>query len=182
VQYDLTFRIGTDGRSVELTPLPDNIALVRRYPGGRDPQRLAEQWAELVPDSQLKVVDGEVWVRGLVEDHERIASASGGKPRGQAKRAASPRGTPGKRQEVRFTVQNAKGPLDRLLDELGRKLGVEVKIDREALARAGISPQQTVAFSVKDATQDELFKAVLRPAGCTFRREGNVIVVLPAPP
>jgi hypothetical protein len=181
VQYDLTFRIGTDGRSVELTLLPDNIALVRRYPGGRDPRRLAEQWAELVPDSQLKVVDGEVWVRGLVEDHERIASASGGKPRGQAKRAASPPATPGKRQQVRFTVQNAKGPLDRLLGELGQKLGMEVKIDREALAKAGISPQQTVAFSVKDATPDELFEAVLRPAGCTFRREGNVIVVLPAP-
>lgn len=180
VQYDLTFRVKADGRSIELTPLPDNVALVRRYPGGRDPQRLAEQWAELVPDSQLKVVDGDVWVRGRVEDHERIASASGDKPRGQAKRPP-PRGTPGKRQEIRFTVQNAKGPLDRLLDELGQKLGVEVKIDREALARAGISPQQIVAFSVKDATRDELFEAVLAPAGCTFRRDGNAIVVVPAP-
>ncbi len=182
VQFDLTFRIGKDGRSLELTPLPDRVALVRRYPGGQDPQRLARHWAEQVPDSQIKVVGSEVWVRGLVEDHERLASASGSKARGQAKREATPRGASGKRQELRFTVQNAKGPLDRILAELGQKLGIEVKIDGEALARAGISPQQIVAFSVQDATVDALFEAVLRPAGCTFRREGSAIVVVPAPP
>lgn len=181
-QFDLTFRIGAEGRLIELTPLPERVAVVRRYPGGRDPQRLAQQWAELVPDSQVKVVGGDVWVRGLIEDHERLAPVSGSKARVPPKRWAASRATAGKRPEVRFTVQSAKGPLDRLVGELGQKLGMEVKIDREALARAGISPQQTVAFSVKDATVEELFEAVLSPAGCTFRREGNVIVVLPASP
>lgn len=182
VQFDLTFRIGDDGRSVELTPLPETIALVRRYPGGRDPQRLAQQWAEQAPESQVKMVGGDVWVRGLLEDHERLASTPGSKTRIPPKRPATPRGAASKRQEIRFTVQNAKGPLDRILAELGQKLGMEVKIDREALARAGISPHQTVVFSVQDATVDAVFEAALRPAGCTFRRDGNVIVVVPASP
>jgi hypothetical protein len=37
-----------------------------------------------------------------------------------------------------------------------------------------------VSFSVRDATVDELFEAVLSPAGCTFRREGKTILVVPA--
>ncbi len=182
VQFDLTYRLMDDGRSVELIPLPDDIALVRRYPGGHDPQQTARQWAELIPESQIKVVENDIWVRGLLEDHERLAAASRGNVRPQSKRAATGRVAPKKPREIRFTVQNTKGPLDRILAELSQKLDVEVKIDYEALAKAGISPQQVVAFSVQNATLEALFDAVLRPAGCTFRRQGNVILVVPAPP
>jgi hypothetical protein len=175
VQYDLTFRIAADGRSMNLVPVPDRVAVVRRYPGGREPEQLAQRWARLVPDSQIKVVGDEVFVRGLLEDHERLKVS----PRPSARKPSS-RSSASDRQKVRFTVQNAKGPLDRLVAELAQKLQIEVRIDREALAQAGISPTQVVSFSVRDATVDELFEAVLSPAGCTFRREGKTILVVPA--
>jgi hypothetical protein len=175
VQFDLTFRIGADGRSMNLVPVPERVAVVRRYPGGREPQQLAQRWSRLVPESQVRVVGDEVFVRGSVEDHERLNVA----PHASA-RPAPRRPSPSGRQEVRFTVQNTKGPLDRLVAELGQKLKVEVRLDRDALEQAGISPNQMVSFSVKEATVDELFEAVLSPAGCTFRREGKTIVVVPA--
>jgi len=175
VQYDLTFRIAADGRSMQFVPVPERVAVVRRYPGGREPEQLAQRWSRLVPESQIKVVGDEVFVRGLLEDHERLKAAPHASARKPAKRSSS-----AGRQEVRFTVQNAKGPLDRLVAELAQKLQIEVRIDREALAQAGISPSQVVSFSVKDATVDELFEAVLSPAGCTLRRERNAIVVVPA--
>lgn len=180
VQFDLTFRIAADGRSISLAPVPERVAVVRRYPGGSAPEQLAQRWSELVPDSQVKTVGSDVYVRGLVEDHERLSSASRGSGRARPKRPSASRPSAPKRGEIRFTVQNAKGPLDRMLGELAQKLEVEVRIERDALEAAGISASQAVSFSVKDATADELFDAVLRPAGCSFRREGKVIVVVPA--
>lgn len=180
VQFNLTYRIAADGGSIGLEPVPERVAVVRRYPGGTDPEQLAQRWSELAPDSQVKVVGSDVYVRGLVEDHERLSSASRGSGRARPKRPSASRPSAPKRGEIRFTVQNAKGPLDRMLVELAQKLEVEVRIERGALEAAGISPSQTVSFSVKDATADELFEAVLRPAGCSFRREGKVIVVVPA--
>lgn len=175
VQFDLTFRISSDGRSVQLVPIPDRVAIVRRYPGGSNPGQLAQRWSQLVPESQIKVVGDDVFVRGLVEDHERLKAT----PRASARKPSKRPSSVGK-QTVRFTVQNAKGPLDRLVAELAQKLQVEVRIDRDALAEAGISPSQEVSFSVHEATADELFEAVLRPAGCTFHREGKTLVVVPA--
>jgi hypothetical protein len=128
-----------------------------------------------VPESEIKVVGDDIYVRGLVEDHERLKAV----PQAPA-RAASKHPSPSGRQEIRYTVQNTKGPLDRLVAELAQKLQIEVRIDRDALRQAGISPNQMVSFSVKDATADELFEAVLSPAACTFRREGKTLVVVPA--
>jgi hypothetical protein len=54
-----------------------------------------------------------------------------------------------------------------------------LRIDDEALRRAGISLDQPVSISVTDATADELFEKLLAPAGCSMRREGRTIVVVP---
>ena len=36
-QFDLTFQIAADGSSLQLVPVPDDVALTRSYPGGRRP-------------------------------------------------------------------------------------------------------------------------------------------------
>jgi len=176
VQFDLTYRVARDGRAVELVPIPEDLAIVRRYPGGRDPQQLAEQLSAEMPEAEVKVAGGEILVRGLLEYQERIASGPRSASRGTHARA--PRR--GSQDTMRYTVNNARGPLDHVLAELAERLQVKVKINEEALRRAGISPSQPVSFSVKEAKIDELFRAVLTPAGCTFRRTGNVIEVMPA--
>lgn len=180
-QFDLTFEMAADASAVALVPVPDDVALVRSYPGGRDAQALADRWAATIPESQVKVVDGEVFVRGLLEDHERIAAAPqpSRPPRPTAGRSS--RSSASSAGEKRFTVPQGKGPLGPVLEQLAGKLGLTLKIDREALQRADISLEQPISFSVENATLEELFEAVLTPAGCTLRVQGDVLEVQPAP-
>ena len=173
-QFDLTFQIAADGQTVTLVPVPDDVAIVRSYPGGRQPEQLAAKWAALLPNCRIKVVNGKIYVRGLLEDHARI-TASGPTPRHPATGPGHPA-----QGETRFTVREGKGSLGEVLQQLAARLQMQLEIDRAGLERAGISLQEQVSFSDKDATLDELFEAVLAPAGCTFRREGNTIRVGPA--
>jgi len=84
--------------------------------------------------------------------------------------------------EVRFTQKPTQGPVGVLLKQLADKLGLELRIDQQAIQAAGLSLDRSVAFQVEQATLDELLDAVLSPAGLTFRREGKVVEVLPANP
>ena len=59
--------------TVRLVPIPDEVGAAR-FPGGDHPQDLAATWATLVPNARIKVMGSKIFVRGLVEDHERIAS------------------------------------------------------------------------------------------------------------
>ena len=173
-QFDLTFRISPDGKSVTLVKVPDDVALVRSYPGGQQPQGAAKRWAALLPDSQIKVVGDKIFVRGLLEDHERIASPHRPQPR------RVPRSGGKADSQKRFTVREARGQLGKMLANLAGWLKLELRIDHRALEQAGISLQQPVSFSVKDATMDELLRAALEPAGLTFHLQGNVLEVVPA--
>jgi len=174
VQFDLTLKLAPDGRGVTLVPIPEDVAIVKEYPGGRQAQQLAAKWAALAPDCEIQVAGERIIVRGLVEDHERITGA--GRP------LARP--APGKVKPARakktFTVNPTKGPLDRVLQELAKKLQLDLRIDRKALEDAGISPSVEVSFGVREATLDELLRAAVEPAGCTFRRTGKVVEVFPA--
>lgn len=173
VQFDLTLTFAADGRDVALVPIPDDVAIVREYPGGRQAQQLAAKWAALAPGCDIRVEGERILVRGLVEDHERITGTGRGPVR------PAPRKTRPDRGAKRFTVNNARGPMDRVLEQLAAKLQLEVRIDRRALAEAGISPSAEVSFSVREATLDELLRAAVEPAGCTFRRTGSVVEVFP---
>ena len=174
VQFDLTLKLSPDGRGVTLVPIPDDVAIVREYPGGRQAHQLAAKWAALAPDCEIEVAGERIVVRGLLEDHERISGA------GRPSARPGPRKVKPDRAKKRWTVRGAKGPMDRVLEQLAAKLQVEVRIDRQALAEAGISPSVEVSFSVREATLDELLRAAVEPAGCTFRRQGSVVEVFPA--
>ncbi len=173
IQFDLTFEIASGGRQVRLVAIPDEVAMEKEYPAGRDPQRLAEAWAALASQSRVRVAGDRIVVRGPVEDHEAIAAS-------RRPRSSPPKPSPKKPPESRFTVPGAKGPLGHLLKELAAKLQLELRIDEEALQKAGISLNDPVSFRVTNGTIDELLEAVLAPAGCTFRREGTVVEVFPS--
>ena len=72
IQFDLTFTVSADGATVRLVPLPDRVAIVRSYPGGTNPAATARKYAALAPGAEVKASAGRVYVRGLVEDQERI--------------------------------------------------------------------------------------------------------------
>lgn len=174
-QFDLTFQIAPNGVRLTLVPIPKPVTLERSYPGGRQPSQLLTRWRQLAPQSRIRQEGDRIVVEGLVEDHERIAASSRPASRPAPKPVARDQAT------TRFTVREARGPLHAMLQQLAGRLDLEMKIDRQALERAGISLEQNVAFSVEDATLDELLEAVLKPAGCAFHRQGKVVEIGPAP-
>ena len=167
-EFDLTFRFNEDGRKIELIAAPESAVLERTYPGGRNPQELAERWRRQAPEAEIKVEGDKVVVRGRAEDHEALTAA---KPRPQTPAAG---GT-----EV-YTLAVRDQPLGPVLEELKQRLGLELHIDAAALTAAEISVDRRVSFSVEKATLDELLAAALKPAGLTFRRRDKTIEIFPA--
>lgn len=168
VQFDLTFQVDQSGRRLTLVPVPDEVSLRRTYPGGRHPEELAARWAGLAPESRVQVVGGKIVVEGRLEDHERLAGAKPGAE-----------GPPAGGVQV-YSLRYQDKPLRALLDELKRRLKLEIRIDERGLEEAGISLDQNVSFSVTQVALDDLLKAALTPAGLEFRRRDDAVEVYPA--
>ncbi len=83
--------------------------------------------------------------------------------------------TPGKKV---YSLQ-VELPVGQLLQSLGPRLGMEIHVDKEAIAAAGKSLDTKVKIDVKDVDADELLRAVLEPAGLTFTRQDNAVDVHP---
>jgi hypothetical protein len=177
VQFDCTFSLDRAGQRLRLVPLPDDVTLLRSYAAPGDPQRTVERWSARVPGAKFAVKDSWILVRGLLEEQEQVAALA--HPSALAKPAAArpPRATRSRPEEKRFTVPKARARLEVLLEQYAKLLGVQLKIDREGLRRAGVSLDQVVSFSVTDATVDELFQAIAEAAHCTCRRSGDVIEI-----
>ncbi len=100
--------------------------------------------------------------------------------------AATPRKKPASKPPVdlkrlridRLVVQGK--PLDAVLGQLADRLGLELRIDRQAIAAAGISLEQRVSVKVENATIDELLRGLLRDTRLTFRRRQRVVEIVPA--
>jgi hypothetical protein len=90
----------------------------------------------------------------------------------------SPERTDGKTKQV-YSLRVAEKPVGPVLRELARRLNWQIEFDDAAIQAAGRSLEARVSFAVENVEQDELLDAVLGPAGLTFRREGEVIEVVP---
>ena len=175
VQFDLTFQVDTDGRRLALVPVPSEVALVRDYPGGTDPEVTAGKLAKMAPDARVKVVGDRVYVKGLIEDHQRITS-----PRRPPRQPAGhPAPSEGSFADERFTLERNDSARS-LLRRLARELKLDLRIDEAGLQEAGISLQRRLKFRVENATLDELLGEVAGPLGLSIRREGNVVEIGPA--
>ncbi|HYW80234.1 MAG TPA: hypothetical protein VE890_11685, partial [Thermoguttaceae bacterium] len=171
VQFELTFQVAADGRAIALVPVPDDVALVRDYPGGTDPEVTAGKLAALAPDAQVKVVDDRVYVKGLLEDHQRITSPSRPSSRPSSAEPAL--------ADKPLTLE-ANHPAGSLLRQLAAQLHLELRIDEAGLREAGISLDRRVTFRVENVTIDELFDKVAEPLGLSIRREGTIVEIGPA--
>ena len=173
-QFDLTFEVSADGKTVTLLGVPDDVALVRSYPGGGDPKSTAEKYASLAPNARVKVVGKKVYVKGSAEDHQRISS-----PR-RADERVGVQGAGRDFSRLRFDVTIEEKPVGKLLEGLAGQLKLELRIDHQALQAAGVSLQTRVSLNAHKATVDELFRQLTRPARLKFRREGHVIEITAA--
>jgi len=71
-------------------------------------------------------------------------------------------------------------PLEAVLRQLAERLDLELRIDREAIAAAGISLHGRVSVKVENATVDDLLRGLLRDTRLTFRRRQRVVEIVPA--
>lgn len=138
LQFDLTFTVSPDGRTITLVPVPDGL--------------VAENGTENGPAAK--------------EKPRRPGVPPERPPAGGEKRV--------------HTLRIEKKPLGPVLQELARRLNFELQIDQKAITDAGISLDQLISVQVQKASDDELLRAVTRPAGLEFRRQGNVLEIGPA--
>jgi hypothetical protein len=89
----------------------------------------------------------------------------------RAKKAETPSNTA-------YTLTVRHQSLDEVLRQIGKRLQLQIDVDRDALRQAGVSLDTRVSFDVKNATLDELLSEVLRPAGLSFERQGNAVRIL----
>ena len=168
IQFDLTFQISPDGRAIRLVPIPERVVLEKSYPSAT-PSAVVGRLKDMLKRSELTAGERQIVVRGPAEEHEMVVTLLSQKP---VRRTTV---TPG-----RTVYQlNIVMPVGRLIRELGPKLNLEIEIDERSISRAGLSLDHDVSVSVKDASEDELLKAVLEPAGLTYQRTGNTLVVRP---
>jgi hypothetical protein len=173
-QYDLTFQVSADGKRIILLPVPQRVELARTYPAGRQAQQTVKNFASLAPQARVQVDGDKIVVTGTVEDHERISAPHRPAERNTVKSADTDLAS------KRHTLTIEEQPIGPLLEQLAPRLNLELKIDNKALEQAGVSLDQRVSFSVKNATVDELLQAALKQTGLKFVRRGNVVQIEPA--
>lgn len=173
--FDQTFAIRDGGRTLEIVPLDRQVTLRASY------DVLAQRGVELAdlqrrfPDARLTLADGKVTLDGRWEDHERLQQLLGS--------ATQPARRPRRRRvDTRqvFTLRVQDQPLRPLIEQLAQRLELEVVWDEHALRSAETTPQSRVSFAVENVDLDDLLEAALRPAGLTFRRDGQRVEIIPA--
>jgi hypothetical protein len=167
-QFELTYRIGDEGRSIELVDIPEEVLLTRSYAGGRNPSGLARRWAKDLPLAKVSVDEAQIHVTATVDDHERIEHRMRGTPTRKTTVSAG-------KEVYQLAVENTA--LDKLVDELAARLELQFQWDRDATKAAGIASDQLVTVKVEDADLDALLKAVFADTGLGYRRQGRKVTV-----
>lgn len=169
-QFDLSFTIAADGRSVALVPIPERVAVVRSYPGGPRAEQVAAEWKRRVPGAEFAVRGETIWVRGLVEEHEQL--------RGPSEPREHPSTPPAEGRQV-YTLTFEEKPVGPVLRQLAAHVKLTLEVDEAAIAAAGISLDKRISVSVKDVSAEQLFRQVAAAAGLDARIVGETVRVRP---
>jgi hypothetical protein len=170
-QFDLTFELAGDGRTLRLVPMPETLTLEKSYSYANPPLAI-QRLKSVLKQSQLEAGVQKFIVRGPAEEHELVEALVAGKTVKQTTVTAG----------KKIYQLNIAMPVGRLIKELGAKLELEVAVDEDAIAAAGLNLDKEVKVSVKEATEEELLRAVLEPAGLTFERVEKKLLVRPKQP
>lgn len=78
-----------------------------------------------------------------------------------------------------YTLRVESQPVGKILEQLGRRLGWQISVDDDALRRSSRTLDERVSFSVENADEDTLLKALLTPAGLKANRDGRKVRIQP---
>lgn len=166
-QFDLTFRIGDDGQSIVLEPLPERVSIERDYAAGPQPEKRLAEWRDRAPEAELELRGRRIVVRGTVEEHAALASPDRPTPR-------TPQSLPGTQV---YTLKVDGEPLDKVLPPLAKQLHLELAIDEAGIRARGISLDRRVSFEVKEASLKELLDALFQGTQLAWRVENGTLTV-----
>ena len=172
-QFDLTFELSAAGRRVTLVPIPERVAIARNYRAGRRAGQLAQRWSRELPETRITAGNGNVRVEGLIEDHEFVESRLRGRPTKRTKTTVG-------REVYQFAAENAA--LDRVVEQVAARLQLDVQWDRQASEQAGIAVDQLITVRVKDASLDELLRAIFKDTHLAYRLKGRTLTIAPSKP
>jgi hypothetical protein len=164
--FHVTFELSTTGDSVRLAAMPSDAAVERRYTPRGDVAKLAEELTRQFPDAKISAVGRNLVVDGRAEVHDAVERLLAGQ------RVASGTRPTGSRQVFTLTLENK--PVGGVMRALGKQLGRSVNLD-DVKAQSRLTKE--ISVSVKEATLDELLRAVLEPAGLKFEIQGETIRV-----
>jgi hypothetical protein len=174
IGFDLTFKANGGTRTLEIVPLAP-VTLRHRYPL---PARQRSQ-LDLLEDSlgnSVRVEGRSLVVEGRVEDHERVRALLSEGPRHLP--AEQPMEPVQSTRQV-YTLRVQEQPVGIVLRQLAERLHWTIEIDEGAIRAANLSLDTRVSFAMENSSQDELLKAVLKPAGLDYHREGDRIRIVP---
>jgi hypothetical protein len=172
-QFDLTFQVSEDGSKVRLVPVPEDVGITRSYSAGQNAEATAKKYAALVPTAKITVAGGKVVVRGMLEDHERISP-----PRDPSESAGKEHPSGPMETRIDRLVIKEK-PLGPVLEQLAVRLNFQLRMDRAAIAAAGISLDQRVSVHVERATVDDVLRELFKNTRLNYDLKGNVVTITP---
>ena len=179
IQYDLTFRLDPAGTTLELIPIPDKIAIEKKWSLPRAKVEAVSRAIEQdLPHVVATASAEEIVAHGTQEQLEAleqmIRTMTASAP--TRKKASTP--TPLSKRRLTFQAKDA--PVSAILEKLS-STGIKFVYDREELKRSGIDIDQLVAIDVKDVPPEELLETLLSPLKIVFKVEGLKVELSPKP-
>jgi hypothetical protein len=172
--YDLTFAVEPP-TAIRLVPMPAEASLTRSYPLGAAGESELAALKKKHPDAVLRVEGTKLVVAGRAEDHASIASALAGKKAKPVAKKSLP-----KLSQIRVSITYKQQPVGGILNDLAEKISLDLVIDREAIAAAGLSLETRVSVELMNVPVAELLTAITKPAGLMFELRGRTVRIGPA--
>lgn len=172
-QFGLTFSYADSGRAVTLVEMPSACRIERRYPGGKSPRTVASDFQSRALDADVRVERNQVVVLARVEDHEILSGKPSRRPKPKAGDDI---------EKLRIDrLALVRLPLGGVLENLAKRLRLDLRMDRAAIEGAGVKLDQLITVNVENATVDEMLGATLKSTGLTFNRKDRRVEVFPEP-
>jgi hypothetical protein len=171
--YDLTFTVEPPA-TIRLVPMPAKASITRSYSLGAASEAEVETFRKKFPDAELRVEGSKLVVVGRAEDHAAIATALTGKKTKPVAKSAPP-----KLSQIRVTITYKQQPVSGILNDVAKKLSLDLVIDREAITAAGLSLDTRVSVELTNVPVAELLAAITKPAGLAFEIRGRTVRIVP---
>jgi hypothetical protein len=169
--FDLTFHPLPGQHTLVIQPIERPVTLRKGYRLSAAHMPDLESLRRQLPGADLQLQGRQLILDGRLEDHERLPELLGRRPVPPQRKA------PPQKSEKRYSLRVDHQSAASVLRQLCKQLAWNLHLDSTAQQ----SLDQPVSFSVADATIDELLEALLKPAGLTYRLEGQELTVVPRP-